>query len=257
MIQPIALVASLTLAAEVLALPLHDPISSEARAADAWPYRASTSASAPYRMQERPREPRTHASASAMSDPNTTPISLVPEDDLPIPALRNQPLLLPRDDSSTPPDALGGSCQAAVGLLREDFAGHGLPLTSLVIESSSFLLLAGFVMYSLLLRRRINRGYGVHLSTFTSPWSLSPHRASTVKHTHPTPAQPSMHALSKIDEDFSLASTPTHSLFSQAASLSPLRGTPINPARSIARSASTVSTEPSLEKKSSFLSLKG
>ncbi len=47
------------------------------------------------------------------------------------------------------------SCQVAVGLLREDFAGHGLPLTSLVIESSTLLLLAGFVLYFLCRRPKV------------------------------------------------------------------------------------------------------
>lgn len=67
------------------------------------------------------------------------------------------------DPSANLSNASADSCQIAAGLLREDFAGHGLPLTSLVIESSTLLLLAGLVLY-FLRRSRLQRRPMVYLS---------------------------------------------------------------------------------------------
>ncbi|KAI0828559.1 hypothetical protein BC628DRAFT_77685 [Trametes gibbosa] len=263
-VQSVALVAGFTVVLDVFALPLRDAISSEVHAI--LPRPSSTPA---LPAEERPDEPRIYVSPSpsVMSEPHTTRFSLLPGEDagandLPVTALPSQPLLLARDNSFTPSDASAASCQAAEALLRDDFAGHGLPLTSLVIESSTFLFLAGFVLYSILWRCKLRRRHNTYFSTH-APWSLSFHRDSVAKHTPSTPTQLSVHSLSKIDEDSipsipSLPSTPTHTLFSQTApTFSPLRGTPFSPARSVARSASNVGTDRSLEKKSSFLSLKG
>ncbi|KAI0654988.1 hypothetical protein C8Q70DRAFT_936619 [Cubamyces menziesii] len=156
------------------------------------------------------------------------------------------------------------TCRVALDMLERDYAGHGLPLTSLVIESSTLLLLVAFVVYFVIGRCKARRQ---QLRLFTSSPTLfqpsTASRDSIVK----TSLIPTAHPLSKIDED-SHSSNATHSPCIQTSPSSPVpsplcpqRGPPPpSPSRVILRSPSctNVSTPSNgLEKKASFLSLKG
>ena len=57
------------------------------------------------------------------------------------------------------------TCRVALDMLERDYAGHGLPLTSLVIESSTLLLLVAFVVYFVIGRCKARRQ---QLRLFTS-----------------------------------------------------------------------------------------
>ncbi|KAH9896537.1 hypothetical protein C8Q73DRAFT_685962 [Cubamyces lactineus] len=164
-------------------------------------------------------------------------------------------------------DAVDDGCRSALGMLERDYTGHGLPLTSLVIESSTLLLLVVFVVYFVVGRCRVRRE---HLRLFTPTPTLSQpstaSRDSIAKTITLTPPPP---LLSKIDED-SHSSGPTHPSHIQLSPpsppqtpLSPQRGPPpASPSRAIFRSpsctnVSTATARSGLEKKASFLSLKG
>ncbi|KAI0325570.1 hypothetical protein GY45DRAFT_218189 [Cubamyces sp. BRFM 1775] len=150
-------------------------------------------------------------------------------------------------------------------MLERDYAGHGLPLTSLVIESSTLFLLAVFVVYFIVSRFKARRE---HLRLFTPSTTLfQPSTSSRDSIVKTTPLTPPPAPLSKIDED-NCSSSPTHSSRIQPLNLSPpqtplypQRGPPLaSPSRAIFRSPSctNVSTaKGGLEKKASFLSLKG
>ncbi|KAI0666385.1 hypothetical protein C8Q78DRAFT_994808 [Trametes maxima] len=160
------------------------------------------------------------------------------------------------------------TCQFALDLLREDYAGHGLPLTSLVIESSTFLLLAGFVFYCIWqLRRRVNRQR--RLCTTTK--GILPAYAFTAdpphKHTRPTRAQLSVPEVDEAPYSPSPTQSTLHTEFRPLSPkpppLSPMRGTPGSPLRRAFHSTyitsnSLSSRDPDeLQKKPSFLSLRG
>ncbi|EIW56077.1 uncharacterized protein TRAVEDRAFT_50565 [Trametes versicolor FP-101664 SS1] len=268
---PTPFLVGFVLTAEALALPLASPALEEVYSAT-MPLSSIPTSSAS--TKEMPDDPE---SDTMSFDLRGMPLVASPEDaEMSERASRHLPNpstipLLGRGDedpSANLSNASTDSCQIAVGLLREDFAGHGLPLTSLVIESSTLLLLAGYVLY-FLCRTKLRRRPMVYLSAANTPVSFTfPHRESIFKHTPPTAAQPSIASLSKIDED-SLPPTPTQSapgFYSHLAALSPLRGPPSSPARAVSRAASfctrsgsssTACEGGSLEKKSSFLSLKG
>ncbi|KAI0780364.1 hypothetical protein BD413DRAFT_451 [Trametes elegans] len=190
----------------------------------------------------------------------------------------NHPAVLVRDTASNNAP-IGGidpsldTCQIAVDMLREDLAGHGLPLTILVIVSSSSVLLAGFVLYSFIWRWRIQRKRRV---CFTPPKprlsiavesgdSIFKNSISRFGSSHPV-----FPAFSRTPEDTlpcyakrppSEAQAPTLSpLLPPHIPLSPLRPrTPNSPVRSIfcSRFYSTGSAAKTsdLEKKLSFLPL--
>ncbi|OSD07659.1 hypothetical protein PYCCODRAFT_336840 [Trametes coccinea BRFM310] len=173
---------------------------------------------------------------------------------------------MPRNIDDTSADA----CPVAVQMLQRDYAGHGLPLTSLVIESSTFVLLAVFVVFFIRQRfvaRRAHARMFAPTSTLTAPSIKS--RNSILKQCPPSPVPPP--SLTKIDEDPSPSSINSHSSsHSQTPklgllppvhlTLSSQRGAPSpNPTRSIFRSPSLTNitpTAPTLAEKPSFLSLK-
>ncbi|KAI9066183.1 hypothetical protein FKP32DRAFT_414017 [Trametes sanguinea] len=173
--------------------------------------------------------------------------------------------VIPRSTDDTSDDA----CPVAVQILQRDYAGHGLPLTSLVIESSTFVLLAVFVVFFIrqrfVARRAQARIFGPG-STLNAPSLRS--RNSILKQCPPSPVPPP--SLTKIDED--PQSTSSHSSSHSQGSklpplppvhvaLSPQRGVPSSatPARSIFRSTSltnlTASNPPRAENPN-FLLLK-
>ncbi|KAI0644097.1 hypothetical protein C8Q79DRAFT_1120411 [Trametes meyenii] len=162
------------------------------------------------------------------------------------------------------------TCQFALDLLRDDYAGHGLPLTSLVIESSTFLMLAGFVFYCIWhLRRRVSH----QRRLCTTAKSVLPAYAFTNgpphKHIRPTRARPS----GPDPDEAPYPPSPTQSTLSTQFSplsakpppLSPMRGTPGSPLRrafhslSFASNSNPISSpDPGeLQKEPSFLLLRG
>ncbi|KAI0368492.1 hypothetical protein BV20DRAFT_455293 [Pilatotrama ljubarskyi] len=209
--------------------------------------------------------PRLHVEYSSEESTSSGPIAT--RSPFPDPAL-----VLGRGESPTSPaGSLVASsptgCDATGDMMRRDLAGHGLPLTALVVELCTFLLLAGFVVYFFLwrynFRRQLHQGYAAS-TKFRSSLSLSSHDAS-FKHTPPTPAQPSMPVLTKIPED-PFPSTPIQLSFHGQRPLSPhpppsssLGGTPVNPARSGICSFVLGQGAPASEsdKKPSFLPLTG
>ncbi|CDO73938.1 hypothetical protein BN946_scf185016.g95 [Trametes cinnabarina] len=164
--------------------------------------------------------------------------------------------------------AADDACPAALQMLQRDFAGHGLPLTSLVIEASTFVLLAIFVVYFIrqrIMARRAQTRLFAPSSSFAPAASIKS-RNSVLKHCSPSPA-PTQPSLTKIDEDPSPSSASSHASSSSQLSLlppvhvalSPQRGTSPAPSRSMFRSPSLSNLSaptPGLVEKPSFLSLK-
>ncbi|KAI0635419.1 hypothetical protein C8Q77DRAFT_1156710 [Trametes polyzona] len=278
MVKPyyIISIASLTFTVSTFALPYRDPTSFDS-------HKTAVPTLSPSREIVRERVPIVDhvpntSPGSTPIAPNVTP-GFIPEgaeslnQNSEIPPNREQPALLVRDDVpveshiTTSPE---GSCQVAADMLQGDFAGHGLPLTSLVIDISTLLLVTGFVLHFFLWRRRLRR-HTMFMRSLEAPSPLIfQQRDSAIKHTPPTPAQQSssVQSLSKIEED-DLPATPSQTAssyyISQAPALAPLRAIPTSPIRSISRSPSSSPGMGSSagagggggEKKASFLSLKG
>ncbi|KAI8973155.1 hypothetical protein BD414DRAFT_510237 [Trametes punicea] len=98
------------------------------------------------------------------------------------------------------------SCRMTSAILQHDFAGHGLPLTSLVIESSTCLFLVIMFVYHVSRRVKARRKNVCLFGSSVPLVSTSANRRNSVlKYTFPSSAPSAQPSLSKIEEDHRLS----------------------------------------------------